>query len=103
MTVFFSAVTIWGVKNYLYKEKAFEDSGETTGTVTYLQNSKGVRVSLYPYIRYEYQVYGQKFKGSQKSEEELNPKIGDCIKITYSITDPNVSKINFSAGIVKCE
>ncbi|GAA4303124.1 hypothetical protein GCM10023183_15430 [Nibribacter koreensis] len=103
MTVFFSAVTIWGVNNYLYKEKAFEDSAETTGIVTYLQNSKGVRVSLYSYIRYDYQVDGQKFEGSQKSEEGLNPIIGDCIKITYSITDPIVSKINFSAGVVKCE
>jgi hypothetical protein len=103
MTLFFSVATIWGLNNYLYKEKAFEDSAETIGKVTRLQNSKGVRVSLYPLIYYDYQVNRQKFDGSQKSEQGLDPKIGDCITITYSRTDPNVSRINFKAGVVRCE
>ncbi len=103
MTVFFSAALIWGVNNYLYKEKAFKDSAETTGKVTFLQNSKGVRVSLYPLIHYDYQVNGQKYEASQKSQDGLNPNIGECIKITYSRIDPSVSKINFKAGVVSCK
>jgi hypothetical protein len=103
LTVFFTVLATWGVNNYLYKQKAFEDSANTVAKVTYLRNSKGKRVSLYPFITYEFYVNGMRIEGNQKAEQGLEPKIGDCISITYSNQDPEVSRIDFEKGIVPCD
>ncbi len=103
MMLFFTVAIIWGVNNYLYRQKVMEEPGYAKGVVTYLRNSKGVRVSLYPFITYKFTVDGKQLEGNQKAEEGLYPSIGDCIEIIYSRQDPEVSAINFKRGIIPCQ
>ncbi|WP_084446798.1 hypothetical protein [Hymenobacter roseosalivarius] len=72
------------MNSWLYKQKALKDASYAKAKVTYLRNSKGIRVSLVSFITYQFVVDGQKIEGNQKAEEGLSPVIGDCIEIIYS-------------------
>jgi hypothetical protein len=103
MTIFFTGLGIWGIKGFFYRKEALQEASFTKAKVTYLENSKGTRLSAYPIITYRFDIRGISYKGYQQGVDDYFPSIGDCIEIIYSRQDPKVSEINFKRGIVPCE
>ena len=95
-----SVLIILCLHSYFDKKERMLNYSTTQGKVIWLGLPSGIRTGPRE-VECRYYVDGRPHQ--QTFERKLDQlKIGDCLEIKYSLTDPDVSEINYEKGAFLC-